>query len=35
LNLHDPLQHEELTRVISAQNRAETAPPRAENPSGG
>ncbi|MBU3704818.1 MAG: hypothetical protein FGM42_10690 [Ilumatobacteraceae bacterium] len=35
LNLHDPLQREELDRVISAQNRAKHAPPRAENPSGG
>lgn len=32
LNLHDPIQREELDRVISAQNRAETAPRRAENP---
>jgi hypothetical protein len=35
LNLHDPLQHEELARVISAHSRAETAPPHAEKPSGG
>ena len=35
INLHDPLQREELERVISAQNRAETAPGRAENPQGG
>mgnify|MGYP006285795443 FL=1 len=34
LNLHDPLQKEELDRVISAQNRANTAPHRAENPWG-
>ena len=34
LNLHDPLQKEELDRVISAQNRANTASHRAENPRG-
>lgn|GEM_PF-474437 len=35
LNLHDPIQREELDRVISAQNRAESAPRRAEKPGGG
>lgn len=35
LNLHDPMQSEELERVISAHKRAETAPQRAENPWGG
>ena len=34
LNLHDPLQKEELDRVISAQSRANTALHRAENPWG-
>lgn len=34
LNLNDPLQREELERVISAQHRANTAPQRAENPRG-
>ena len=34
LNLHDQIQREELDRVISAQNRSNTARHRAENPGG-